>query len=115
MANARGGFGPAALAGDATSIEAINAETTREGKLYNLAGMQVSDDYKGIVRRNITRVESEDGERWECSEVQTKADMTQEQAEAQADAIWQAEAPSGVDIETLAVAVEELAAIIAEL
>ena len=68
-----------------------------------------------FVRRNIICVESEDGERWECSEVQTKADMTQEQAEAQADAIWQAEAPSGVDIETLAVAVEELAAIIAEL
>ena len=47
---------------------------------------------------------------WEAS-----THMTQEQAEAQADAIWQAEAPSGVDIETLAVAVEELAAIIAEL
>ena len=56
VANARGGFGPAALAGDATSIEAINAETTREGKLYNLAGMQVSDDYKGIVIRNGVKI-----------------------------------------------------------
>lgn len=68
-----------------------------------------------FVRRNITRVETEDGERWECSEVQAKADITQEQAEAQADAIWQAEAPSGIDLETLAGAIEEIGAMVAEM
>lgn len=56
VANGRGGFGPAAVVGDATSIDAVNAETGKAGKLYNLAGMQVSDDYKGIVIQNGVKI-----------------------------------------------------------
>ena len=52
VANGRGGFGPAALVGEAASVEAIDAETGKAGKLYNLAGMEVTEDYKGFVIQN---------------------------------------------------------------
>lgn len=52
VANVRGGFGPAALAGEASSVEAIDAENGKAGKLYNLAGMEVTEDYKGFVIQN---------------------------------------------------------------
>ena len=52
VANARGGFRPAATAGNASSIDAVNAEAANAGKLYNLAGMKVSENYKGIVIQN---------------------------------------------------------------
>ena len=52
VANARGGFRPAATAGNASSIDAVNAEAANASKLYNLAGMKVSENYKGIVIQN---------------------------------------------------------------
>ena len=49
VANARGGFGPAAIASETTAVKGIETETAKGGKLYNLTGMEVTKDYKGIV------------------------------------------------------------------
>ena len=47
VANSRGGFGPAKEYSTATGIGAVNA--SREGRLYNVAGLEVNAGFKGIV------------------------------------------------------------------
>lgn len=75
---------------------------------------------EAYLHRNIeSRTEVyEDGTEqtvWEADEVLVMGDYTEQEVAERFAELWAANSPSGVDIETLAEAVEELAAIIAEL
>lgn len=91
-----------------TELTAIDYRRRRDG---------IAEAY---LRRNIeSRTEVyEDGTEqtvWEADEQLVMGDYAEDYVAAHFDELWAEAAPSGVDIETLAGAVEELAAIIAEL
>ena len=53
-ANSRGGFGEAVKAINPTGISAINAEEAVDVKYYNMQGIRVGADYRGVVVKVAT-------------------------------------------------------------
>ena len=97
--------------------DVIGADMPEEISYYPLVDGQASF----IIRRNIEEktdiADNIDGEGTEYTyytwnEVQLRAPYTREYVESHADDIWRENAPSGVTLEDLAEAVDELAQIV---